>query len=460
MGKFAIRSFAVKFNDSPVHLGTPVQANVELPFNEDGFSFDANRKDGNLINNRTIPAELIPSEVESEDIIFRIGNTADGSKNILASGGQKIKLPAGNFNKLYILAAGTEDTWGDLKAGNKTFKTGFQGWTGFVGQHYGRKLYFNNLKVESIESAFTKRNNIAWFASHLHSPEANEAYEYSYLYKYEIDIPAGTKTVTLPQNSKIKIVAMTVAVSTKDDVTPLQLLYDDFKENKPVNLNFNEYVTPEMKPVAIQSPVFTEDVDERMLPRLKQYLREAGLDTVIVKTSPSQTDYADFNSGNNVTATYYPSGKSSKGIVYSGTKTGIQNILDSKAILKDTLVFNSGEGRILIDLQKPVSIDKITMFFEAPRSSQNRPRNGAPRNMGQRLFSVWTTDSNADVTGDPKSKGWKYSAIYGGAGRGIGGTGTSFIFDGKAPCRYIMLVSEGGWHGTQFLNHLDVFEKK
>jgi alpha-mannosidase len=40
----------------------------------------------------------------------------------------------------------------------------------------------------------------------------------------------------LPNNSAIKIFAITVANKINEDVTPLQPLYDDFKNNKPIQL--------------------------------------------------------------------------------------------------------------------------------------------------------------------------------------------------------------------------------
>jgi alpha-mannosidase len=49
-----------------------------------------------------------------------------------------------------------------------------------------------------------------------------EPYMYSYLFAYAIDLPAGARTITLPDNKRIRILAMTVA----DEpwvVTPAQL---------------------------------------------------------------------------------------------------------------------------------------------------------------------------------------------------------------------------------------------
>ena len=236
MTKFMIRSFAVKFENAAVTLAKPVQQSLEIPYTDDVISSDNNRADGNMTKGLSYPAELIPAVVTSEDINFKMGSSADGQNNALTAKGQKVNLPAGDFNKIYILASATEDTQGDLKIGNQTIKLSVQDWTGWVGQHYGRTLAEKNTKVTEIINAYTKRDNIAWYASHRHSPNANDAYQYSYLYKYEINLPKGTKSIVLPKNENIKIFAITIANKTNDDVTPLQPLYDDFKNNKPVKL--------------------------------------------------------------------------------------------------------------------------------------------------------------------------------------------------------------------------------
>jgi alpha-mannosidase len=240
MTRFLIRSFAVKFEDPSVVLTKPVQAAVDLPYNQDAVSFDTNRTDGNMYEGLTLPAELIPDEIVSEDINFRMGSKADGQNNVVLSEGQKIKLPSGKYNRLYILAAATEDTQATFRVGRESFNLGIQSWTGYVGQHYNRVLSSDNLKVVSVSKAFTKRDNIAWFASHRHTPVANDAYRYSYLYKYELTIPENATFVILPKNDKIKIFAITVANNGNDDIMPLQPLYDDFKNDKPFELRSTE----------------------------------------------------------------------------------------------------------------------------------------------------------------------------------------------------------------------------
>ncbi len=236
MTRFLIRSFAIKLDKATQPGSLPAQKQLDLPYNEDAISSDANRSDGNMSDSLTLPAELIPAEIVSEDIQFQMGSTADGAKNVLTAKGQTIDLPAGNYNKLYLLAAATHDTTGELSIGRQKIRLGFQDWTGYIGQHYGRKLTDHDTKVTEITPAFVKGDDIAWYASHCHSPKGNEAYRYSYLYKYAINIPKGARSITLPKNEAIKIFAMTVADDGDEDVTPLQPLYDHFKDDGPVKL--------------------------------------------------------------------------------------------------------------------------------------------------------------------------------------------------------------------------------
>jgi alpha-mannosidase len=92
--------------------------------------------------------------------------------------------------------------------------------------------------VVSIDDPYTKRDPIAWFASHRHIayPSKNDAYQYCYLFKYAIDIHPGAKTLTLPANDKIRIFAVTAVKEKNDDVKALQPLYDDFEGNQPFQL--------------------------------------------------------------------------------------------------------------------------------------------------------------------------------------------------------------------------------
>ena len=238
LSHYTIRSFAVKLQPATSTEGALAQASVALPYNADVISFDENRGDGSFARGQSLPGELIPDVIQSEDIRFSIGKKDEGENNAVSCGGQVINLPNGKYTKLYVLAAALGDTEADFVIDGKARHLGIQQWTGFVGQFYNRILSRDENSVVEMEKPYTKRDNIAWYASHCHNeyPSKNEAYKYSYLYKYEITIPVGAKTLTLPDNNRIKILAVTVAAPKAENVKPLQPLYDDFKGNPSFSL--------------------------------------------------------------------------------------------------------------------------------------------------------------------------------------------------------------------------------
>ncbi len=77
-----------------------------------------------------------------------------------------------------------------------------------------------------LTPGFIKRAPVAWFASHRHTADgANEPYAYSYLFAHSIDVPANARTLKLPDNDKIRILAVTAA-DEAGQVRPAQPLYD------------------------------------------------------------------------------------------------------------------------------------------------------------------------------------------------------------------------------------------
>jgi alpha-mannosidase len=238
LSHYTIRSYAVKLASPASVHGAIEQATVSLPFNADVVSFDENRGDGNFNDGQSIPGELLPDVVQSEDINFEVSHKTDGENNAVACNGQVIQIPQGKYTKIYLLAAANDDTQGNFSVDGKTTDLHIQQWTGKVGQFYNRVLSRDKNSVLEMEHPYVKADNIAWFTSHVHDdyPSKNEAYQYCYLYKYEITIPAGSKTLTLPDNRSIKLVSVTVATPTAEIVKPLQPLYDNFTGNPEFKL--------------------------------------------------------------------------------------------------------------------------------------------------------------------------------------------------------------------------------
>jgi alpha-mannosidase len=230
LSHFTIRSFAVKFKAASVS-STHNQASINLPFNTDVITHDKNRSDGEFAHRRSLPSEMLPDVIVSEGIKFTMGSKEDEAKNAVECKGQEISLPQGKFTSMYILAAANEDTKGEVFVDGKSYSLNVQDWSGFIGQHYNRLFEWDNKTLRGIDKPYLKNDNIAWFATHRHFkyPSQNEAYQFSYLFKYELAIPAGAKSIILPDNNKIKIMAITLAEDT-ESVTPLQPLFDEFTD--------------------------------------------------------------------------------------------------------------------------------------------------------------------------------------------------------------------------------------
>jgi len=238
---YTIRSFAVKLASPSIPIDDLKQEFVDIPFNLDVFSFDTNRTDGKYDRETSFPAELLPSVVVSEDIRFRMGDTGDEHNNAVACNGQVITLPQGDFNKLYFLADANDDMRDSIQFENDFYGLNIQRGTGYIGQFYKRNLTPDNQTVTSIENPYVKKDNIAWFASHIHVgyPSRNDAYHYCYIYKYEINLPKGVRTITLPDNRKIKIYAMTVANNKFGEIKALQPLFDEYPDLEQLKVRNN-----------------------------------------------------------------------------------------------------------------------------------------------------------------------------------------------------------------------------
>jgi alpha-mannosidase len=80
--------------------------------------------------------------------------------------------------------------------------------------------------MTGIKPGYIKRADLAWYCSHHHNAKGeNVPYGYSYLFAYPIDLPAGAKTIRLPDNDKIRVLAISVAAEDPE-VKPAQPLYD------------------------------------------------------------------------------------------------------------------------------------------------------------------------------------------------------------------------------------------
>ena len=238
---FRLRAFALRLAAPAVRAVPADFRAVSLPYNLDAVSSDSNRSDGAFDSQgRTFAAEQLPGEITSEGIQFAMGPQSDGQKNTVVCRGQAIELPAA-YQRVYILAAAVDgDQPATFKIADHSVIQTIHDWGGYIGQ-WDNRLWDHeipetstqiNAQVCGLVPGFVKRASVAWFCSHRHHPTGgNEFYQYSYLFKYGFNLPDGATSLTLPDNEKVRVFAMTVAKGTHDDVSAARPLFDTLEDH-------------------------------------------------------------------------------------------------------------------------------------------------------------------------------------------------------------------------------------
>ena len=256
MPAFGIRSFALKFGQAPILAAAPRSLSVPLPYDAAVATTDGTKTAGGFdASGRTLAAEKLPSEITFSGIPFVLGPLE--GPNAVVGRGQTIPLPTGKFTRLILLAAADGDQETIFKVDGKPVALTIQDWGGYIGQWDNRKW---NVRQEPVPQTatpqggparsgqtagapskprmrtvqeyaglvpgFTKGAPVAWFSSHRHLPDGtNDLYMYSYLFVYSIDLPADAKTLTMPNNEKVRLMAFTLTDEIQP-VIPVQPLFD------------------------------------------------------------------------------------------------------------------------------------------------------------------------------------------------------------------------------------------
>jgi alpha-mannosidase len=252
------RSFALRLQTDPGELPAvnPSQP-LNLPYNLDGLSTDANRTDGDFDGQKqTLAGELLPPDLSLDGVRFKFGSSAPGALNVLVPKGQTIALPPGSYNRIYILAAAVG---GDVSTTIGGQNLSVREWQGPLGQWDSRLKEPRQMReisvapmtrgqswtagaidqdlvvqydpatgvvkgIDQIRRGYVKREEIAWVGTHRHGPKGNQPYIASYIFSYAIDLPAGAREIGLPNDPRIRIMAMS-AVRVPSHLWPASALY-------------------------------------------------------------------------------------------------------------------------------------------------------------------------------------------------------------------------------------------
>ena len=261
---FQPRSFALRLGSAPEKLQDVESQPVSLSYDLAVASDDDTKTDGGGFDGKgnALPAEMLPARMQHNGVQFQLGPAKTGVPNAVSAKGQSIDLPSGHYNRIYILAASTDgDQRARFQVGEKSFDLNIQNWGGFVGQ-WDTRIWKNEPQRDwafsanhaawpkpadwpkqwsprypedyaGLEAGYVKPADIAWYASHHHTASGlNEPYQYSYLFAYGIDIPRNARALRLPDNPKVRVLAISV-VDENPVVKPVQPLFDTLKRTEP-----------------------------------------------------------------------------------------------------------------------------------------------------------------------------------------------------------------------------------
>ena len=261
------KTFALRLAPARAKLAPTTSRPVDLRYDLATASNDDTKTAGGGIDGKgaALPAEMLPSTLRFHGIDFRLAPAGTGKPNAVIAKGQTIPLPSGAYNRVYVLATAVGgDQPAQFRVGSQTANLTIEDWSGFIGQ-WDTRLWNNqdprewaisahhaawpadDLKQREqripssrypqdyvgLREGYIKPAALAWYASHFHTPEGlNQPYRYSYLFAYPIDLPANAKTLVLPANENIRILAVSVA-NENPELTPAEPLSDTLQHTSP-----------------------------------------------------------------------------------------------------------------------------------------------------------------------------------------------------------------------------------
>lgn len=198
-GKFALRTFRVRFEDAPATIAKREFEKVELPCNIVAITTDSFTSQGQLgREHESFAAEVLPESIEHAGIPFSFGES--DYRNAVSCRSQKVSVPEGT-KTLHLLVASTasDGVTATFKVGDREYGKPVSNYTGFYGV-YGWPGYYESVM---------RTDDIAYIGTHTHNPsERNKACVYTYMYLVSIPMDGATE-VELPADRGVAVFSAT-----------------------------------------------------------------------------------------------------------------------------------------------------------------------------------------------------------------------------------------------------------
>jgi alpha-mannosidase len=228
---FQPRTFAVRLSAAATRLAPAESSPVALPYDTDVLSFNEARADGAFDVGAGVAwaAEQWSSTLAVGGVDFQLGPSAAGQSNAVSCLGQSIAINPLEGQRLNLLAAAVGDVEATFLVGDKPVALAVQDHAGFIGQWDSRVVDggFVETPMPALPG-FLKQAEPVWYGTHRHLADGDDIYAFSYLFRYVLDVPPNATSLTLPNDPRIKILAITLTDDPGGLTVPASVIFDDF----------------------------------------------------------------------------------------------------------------------------------------------------------------------------------------------------------------------------------------
>jgi alpha-mannosidase len=157
-GAYQPRTFALKLGPAQTSVSGVHSTPVALRYDIATASSDGSpSKSGFDGKGNALPSEMLPNEITFNDVQFHLAAARAGVPNAVVAKGQTLDLPAGKYNRLYLLAASADgDQKGTFEVGGKRVDLNIEDWSASSGSgtiDNGSPKIFRSRHVECARPA-------------------------------------------------------------------------------------------------------------------------------------------------------------------------------------------------------------------------------------------------------------------------------------------------------------------
>ena len=225
---FQPKSFALRITPPEVRVPPLKTHSLTLSHDTIAASFHSQKRGADFDGNgHSLPGELLPQEIMSGEIPFRLPRPEPGEPNCVTCRGQALALPEEDFDTAFLLAtaASEADCRAVVRTDGMNHELEVHSWSRPIGQWRSQRRLLGR-PWGRPEPGYLTRTPVGWVGTHRHDRRVrDQAYLFCYLFRYAVPLPTKARVLELPDNPVVRVFAVTLAHSESGQLTPAANLY-------------------------------------------------------------------------------------------------------------------------------------------------------------------------------------------------------------------------------------------